>query len=178
MKTAKSLCFHLAQLPSQFGRGAGVQRSARADRQPVNASDALQNQQSDTKEKGAIYGILELGFVCTESQPEYHSRPYCPDSAAGSIYIWFPLLTVPLRYLSPPPNTERSHWLIWPTPSTTSMEPADTFSLPVKIYVPTRLAINHRTRSVGSLVRYNAKAQADSLQWLRFLPVNPTHMTD
>ncbi len=59
----------------------------------------------------------------------------------------------------PPPHVERFHWFIWPTPSTTLMGLADSSSLPFKIYVPTRWAINHGTCSVGSELRQEARSR-------------------
>lgn len=56
------------------------------------------------------------------------------------------------------PHTERFHWLIWPTPNTRLMGPADASSLPFKIYVPTLLAINQGTCSVGPELQQEAKS--------------------
>lgn len=117
---------------------------------------------------------MKLDFICIESHPEHHSCVDYPDSATTSVEELFSFLfRLSHRYPPPPPlcrevhfsllfppHMERSHWLIWPTPSTRLMGPADASSLPFKIYVPTRLPINHRTCSVGSRLQQEGKSRA------------------
>lgn len=74
------------------------------------------------------------------------------------------------------PHVERSHWLIWPTPSTRLMGPAHASSLPFEIYVPTRSAINHRTCTVGSKLQQEAKSRA--IHYRGFAAISEPHPHD
>lgn len=57
------------------------------------------------------------------------------------------------------PHMESFHWLIRPTPNSRLMGPADASSLSFKIYVPTRLAINQGTCSVGPEIQQEAESR-------------------
>lgn len=123
------------------------------------------------------------GISKLDSHSEHHSCPGYPDSATSSIYVvaeefflpclWYLIDILRLRFSDgrctlrrrrQPPihtHTQRSHWLIWPTPSTILMGSRWCLPLPPpsKIYVPARLAINHGTCSVGSELRQEAKSR-------------------
>lgn len=108
------------------------------------------------------------GCIFVKLHPEHHSCADYPDSATSSIYFGWRSFSLPHRYPPPPPfwrevhsppHVKRSHWFIWRTPSTILMGSADASSLPFKIYVPTRLAINHGTCSVGSELRQEAMSR-------------------
>lgn len=171
MQTAKSLllCFHLPQLPCQLTS-------------LCHFSDFIEGVQGSERwwTAGQCLTLAAKPTVWLERrrEDEWHLEAgldLCRITSWAFFMCWlswlsykFNLLLVEEVFLAclccfidtPPPHMEKSHWLIWPIPSTRLMGPADASSLPVKIYVPTRLAINHRTCSVGSKLWQEAKSRA------------------
>lgn len=176
VKTAKSLllCFHLTQLPCK-PRGAGVRAAMDSWSAPDTHCKAnsltWKKKRSDGWHLGSwtssfknhtLIPITHVLITLTQLRVQFTSGGGvfpCPFVAPHRYPPPPPLRReVHSRYFTPP-HVKRSHWLTWPTPSTILMELADASSLPFKIYVPTRLAINHGTCSVGSKLQQEASSR-------------------
>lgn len=122
-------------------------------------------------------GIWRTRF--RESHPQQHSCVDYSDSAASSIY--FRLFLCDGRCTPRYILTPTWRYLIGQSgqlPAPGLMGTADASSLPFKIYVPTRLAINHR--GVARRVRSNgAKLRAVGfITGASVPPTKPTYVTD